>query len=74
LVATGQTTPVCNIYDMGGNVWEITTESYSVSDYPCAERGGGYTDDDFAYSPAGDRIGSSGDANYSYGFGLTLFM
>ncbi|MFR5153779.1 MAG: hypothetical protein ACLTF2_04520, partial [Clostridia bacterium] len=26
LVPTGQTTPVCNIYDMGGNVWEWTTE------------------------------------------------
>ena len=29
LFATGQTTPVCNIYDMGGNVFEWTTESYS---------------------------------------------
>ena len=29
LVPTGQTTPVCNIYDMGGNVYELTTESYS---------------------------------------------
>ena len=28
LVPTGQTTPVCNIYDMGGNVYEWTTESY----------------------------------------------
>ena len=26
LVPTGQTTPVCNIYDMGGNVFEWTTE------------------------------------------------
>ena len=30
LVATGQTTPVCNIYDMGGNVFEWTTESFSA--------------------------------------------
>ena len=28
LVATGQTTPVCNIYDMGGNVFELTNEPY----------------------------------------------
>ena len=32
LVPTGQTTPVCNIYDMGGNVWEWTTESCSYHD------------------------------------------
>ena len=42
LVATGQTTPVCNIYDMGGNLYEWTTESFSVTYYPCASRGGDY--------------------------------
>ena len=40
LVPTGQTTPVCNIYDMGGNVWEWTTESTSSTSYPCTKRGG----------------------------------
>ena len=40
LVATGQTTPVCNIYDMGGNVWEWTTESYSGTLGPYTKRGG----------------------------------
>ena len=39
LVPTGQTTPVCNIYDMGGNVWEWTTESYSNTNNPYAKRG-----------------------------------
>ena len=29
LVPTGQTTAVCNIYDIGGNLWEYTTESSS---------------------------------------------
>ena len=40
LVPTGQTTPVCNIYDMGGNVWEWTTESYSGTLGPYTKRGG----------------------------------
>ena len=40
LVATGQTTPVCNIYDMGGNVLEWTTESCSYKFSPYAMRGG----------------------------------
>ena len=42
LVPTGQTTPVCNIYDMGGNVWEWTTEFCSITNSPCTSRGGGY--------------------------------
>ena len=73
LVATGQTTPVCNIYDMGGNVWEWTTESYSFTYGPFAPRGGGYIDD-FASNPAGVRRNGSDDALVSFGFRLTLFM
>ena len=73
LVATGQTTPVCNIYDMGGNVYEWTTESYSYAGYPYAIRGGDYGVG-FAYFPAGIRDFSSGIALASYGFRLTLFM
>ena len=73
LVPTGQTTPVCNIYDMGGNVWEWTTESYSSTTYPYAKRGGRYSGD-FASGPAGSRFFDSDDANASYGFRLTLFM
>ena len=42
LVPTGQTTPVCNIYDMGGNVDEWTTETYSKKNYTCTPRGGSY--------------------------------
>ena len=73
LVPTGQTTPVCNIYDMGGNVWEWTTESYSVTDYHYALRGGYYYDG-FASIPAGYRGNNSDLANDYYGFRLTLFM
>ena len=73
LVPTGQTTPVCNIYDMGGNVWEWTTESYSDTRYPYARRGGRY-DSAFAGYPAGDRIVGSDGASDTLGFRLTLFM
>ena len=73
LVPTGQTTPVCNIYDMGGNVWEWTTESFSDTDYPYALRGGRYSGD-FASGPAGYRSISSDNADGYDGFRLTLFM
>ena len=73
LIPTGQTTPVCNIYDMGGNCWEWTTELCSDSSYPCTVRGGGY-DDDCAVYPAGYRSGDS-DSAYDYNsFRPTLFM
>ncbi len=32
----------CNIYDMGGNVWEWTTESYNDESNPYIKRGGAY--------------------------------
>ena len=73
LVPTGQTTPVCNIYDMGGNVLEWTTESCSSTKYPYALRGG-YYGYDFAYDPAGTRGSGSDYAGATYGFRLTLFM
>ena len=73
LVATGQTTPVCNIYDMGGNVWEWTTESCSDTDYPYAGRGGFYNNN-FANFPAGMRDFFSGNALDGIGFRLALFM
>ena len=74
LVPTGQTTPVCNIYDMGGNVFELTTESYSDTNYPSAKRGGIYNYVGFADSPAGDRYSYSDYASDGNGFRLTLFM
>ena len=73
LVPTGQTTPVCNIYDMGGNVFEWTTESCSNTDYPYAVRGGSCYHN-FASVPAGNRNNNSDDAYDDYGFRLTLFM
>ena len=73
LVPTGQTTPVCNIYDMGGNVWEWTTESYTRTNVPCAGRGGACSSS-FASYPAGVRNGHSDAADFYVGFRLTLFM
>ena len=73
LVATGQTTPVCNIYDMGGNVFEWTTESYSSTNSPYALRGGSYVGY-FASTPAGYRDYYSDSAFAVGGFRLTLFM
>ena len=73
LVPTGQTTPVCNIYDMGGNLYEWTTESDSRTYSPYATRGGVYSYS-FANLPAGCR-GSYPDRALDFtGFRLTLFM
>ena len=77
LVPTGQTTPVCNIYDMGGNVWEWTTESCLTANLPYVKRGGvgkeSFADYPFGY-PAGYRFCDSDDARDDCGFRLTLFM
>ena len=73
LIPTGQTTGVCNIYDMGGNVWEWTTESYSYASSPCTCRGGRYNYD-FASIPAGSRRYNSGSAYDDIGFRSTLFL
>ena len=73
LVATGQTTPVCNIYDMGGNVFELTTESCLYANSPCAIRGGNYNNN-FAFNPAGYCYDISDNANDTIGFRLTLFL
>ena len=55
LVPTGQTTPVCNIYDMGGNVFEWSNERYSPGPEPYCLRGGEYKFASSTGSPAGFR-------------------
>ena len=72
LIPTGQTTAVNNIYDMGGNVYEWTTESHSSTSYPYTLRGGGYRND-FASSPAGYRVNSD-YADGDIGFRCTLYL
>ena len=68
---TGLTTALCNIYDMGGNVGEFTTELNPGTSETVVLRGGNYYDN----GPAGDRWDNdSGDANSYYGFRATLFL
>ncbi len=67
---TGLTTQFCNIFDMGGNEAEFTTELNPGTSETVVLRGGSY--DDF---PAGYRWdGYSGGAFISYGFRATLFL
>ena len=67
---TGLTTALCNIYDMGGNVGEFTTELNPGTSETVVLRGR------FDYnSPAGYRWDiTSGNANSYYGFRATLFL
>ena len=68
---TGLTTQFCNIFDMGGNEAEFTTELNPGTSETVVLRGGGYYDD----APAGDRWDTgSGTAVVSYGFRATLFL
>lgn len=68
---TGLTTALCNIYDMGGNVGEFTTELNPGTSETVVLRGGNNNVD----SPAGYRWdGSSGFASSYYGFRATLFL
>ena len=73
---TGLTTQFCNIFDIGGNEAEFTTELNPGTSETVVLRGGGY---DVNYGggdrPAGYRWdGGSGDANVRYGFRATLFL
>ena len=68
---TGLTTQFCNIFDMGGNEAEFTTELNPGTSETVVLRGGNYTD----YSPAGHRWDDiSGTADIFYGFRATLFL
>ena len=67
---TGLTTALCNIYDMGGNVGEFTTELNPGTSETVVLRGGNFV----SYSPAGHRWDYfSGAYGYS-GFRATLFL
>ena len=68
---TGLTTQFCNIFDIGGNEAEFTTELNPGTSETVVLRGGGYS----VGSPAGYRWdGSSGTAYIGVGFRATLFL
>ena len=68
---TGLTTQFCNIFDMGGNEAEFTTELNPGTSETVVLRGGYYS----IGSPAGRRWDDgSGTAFFPYGFRATLFL
>ena len=68
---TGLTTQFCNIFDMGGNEAEFTTELNPGTSETVVLRGGFY----YNNFPAGYRWDDfSGDAYFVYGFRATLFL
>mgnify|MGYP000838864201 FL=1 len=68
---TGLTTQFCNIFDMGGNEAEFTTELNPGTSETVVLRGGYYGND----GPAGDRWDTgSGGAYINHGFRATLFL
>ena len=68
---TGLTTQFCNIFDMGGNEGEFTTELNPGTSETVVLRGGGYN----ISNPAGNRWDSgSGSAYIFNGFRATLFL
>ena len=75
LIPTGQATAVSNIYDMGGNESEWTTESFSSSNIDCVFRGGTYKSN-FASIPSGFRdTGYTTSSLMDYiGFRVTLYL
>ena len=69
---TGLTTQFCNIFDMGGNEAEFTTELNPGTSETVVLRGGFYNLD---HGPAGYRWdGNSGRAYLDSGFRATLFL
>ena len=66
---TGLTTALCNIYDMGGNVGEFTTELNPGTSETVLLRGDYYNN-----TPAGYRWDDGSGAYSGYGFRATLFL
>ena len=62
----------CNIYDMASNIWEWTTETSYNSSFPCASRGGGYSD---SYNYTSNRLSSEASlSNDDIGFRPLLYL
>ena len=75
LLTTGATerNSKMNIYDLAGNVWELTLEKSTNTSYPCASRGGYYSTIG-SFNPASYRsYNSTSNSNYSVGFRPALY-
>lgn len=63
----------CNIYDMGGNISEFTTETNNYSGYTYTIRGGWYKHSG-SDEPAAYRTYINGNAYVNVGFRVSLFL
>ncbi len=70
LANTGTSTPINNIYDLAGNIYEWTTEKSSLSTATCTARGGLYNKTDLAITRLARASAKSGDIGYR----ITLFL
>ena len=68
---TGLTTQFCNIFDIGGNEAEFTTELNPGTSETVVLRGGGYY---YGYFPAGYRCDGISGVAFGHGFRATLFL
>ena len=57
---------ICNIWDMASNCYEWTTETCSVADYPCTDRGGRYYYSGYYTSSRNNFITASSSSSYSF--------
>ena len=73
MLNTGLTTDYANIFDMGGNVAEFTTELNPNASEIVIMRGGNYSDDYFSAGSRWDFYSFRRDG-YNYGFRSTLFL
>ena len=71
LVPTGQTTAVSNIYDMGGNCYERSSEIHIAE---LTARGGCYAENSYIAGPAGCRFYVDTNASLFGTFRIALFL
>ena len=64
-IGANTTDKVCNIYDMASNLYEWTTETYTISETPCVARGGCFAN---ASKNFGRGTNSSSNSYFSVGF------
>ena len=72
LVPTGQTSEVSKIYDMGGNLYEYTSERNLSNEFPYVVRGGHYGCASYEV-PTVNRSNALNKLSY-YGFRVTMYI